>query len=38
MDKGEPVYPDFYDGLHCQQMLEAVVQSALEGRWLDVPP
>jgi predicted dehydrogenase len=38
IDKGEPVCPDFYDGLRCQQVLDAVVQSALEGRWMDVPP
>jgi predicted dehydrogenase len=38
IDKGGPVYPDFYDGLRCQQVLDAVVQSALEGRWVDVPP
>ena len=37
IDKGEPVYPDFYDGLRCQQVLDAVVQSAAEGRWVDVP-
>jgi predicted dehydrogenase len=37
IDKGEAVYPDFYDGLRCQQVLDAVSQSTLEGRWLDVP-
>ena len=34
--KQRPVYPDFRDGLHCQQVLDAVVQSAQEGCWLDV--
>ena len=38
IDKGEAVYPDFYDGLRCQQVLDAVVQSSLSGRWEDVPP
>ncbi len=37
IDKGEPVYPDFYDGLRCQQVLDAVSQSTLERRWVDVP-
>ncbi len=37
IDKGEPVYPDFYDGLRCQQVLDAALQSADEGRWIQVP-
>jgi predicted dehydrogenase len=37
IDKGEAVVPDFYDGLRCQQVLDAVVQSSLSGRWEDVP-
>ena len=35
--KDEPVYPDFYDGLRCQQVLDAVGQSADEGRWVEIP-
>jgi predicted dehydrogenase len=35
--EGEPVYPDFYDGLRCQQVLDAVCQSANEKRWIDIP-
>ncbi|MBN2001436.1 Gfo/Idh/MocA family oxidoreductase [candidate division KSB1 bacterium] len=35
--KGEPVYPDFYDGLRCQQVLDAVSQSAQEGKWVEIP-
>ena len=37
IDKGEAVYPDFYDGLRCQQVLDAAVQSAARGCWVDVP-
>jgi len=33
----EDVYPDFYDGLRCQQVLDAAGQSADEGRWVDIP-
>ena len=35
--KDESVYPDFYDGLRCQQVLDAVVESTTEGRWMEVP-
>lgn len=35
--KKEPVYPDFYDGLRCQQVLDAVSQSAQSERWVVVP-
>ena len=35
--KDEHVYPDFYDGLRCQQVLDAVGQSADEGRWVEIP-
>jgi predicted dehydrogenase len=38
IDKGEVVYPDFYDGLRCQQVLDTVVRSSLSGQWEDVPP
>ena len=37
IDEGEPVYPDFYDGLRCQQVLDAALTSAVEGRWVEVP-
>ena len=33
----EPVYPDFYDGLRCQQVLDAVVESATEQAWMEIP-
>ncbi len=35
--KENPVYPDFYDGLRCQQVLDAVSQSAKDGTWMDIP-
>jgi predicted dehydrogenase len=35
--KNEPVYPDFYDGLRCQQVLDAAVTSADEQRWVEIP-
>jgi predicted dehydrogenase len=35
--RGEAVYPDFYDGLRCQLVLDAALQSAYEGRWIEVP-
>jgi predicted dehydrogenase len=37
IDKGEPVYPDFYDGLRCQQVLDAALKSADERCWVEVP-
>jgi predicted dehydrogenase len=37
IDKDEDVYPDFYDGLRCQQVLDAAVESTVEGRWVEVP-
>jgi predicted dehydrogenase len=37
IDEGESVYPDFYDGLRCQQVLDAALTSAVEGRWVEVP-
>jgi len=37
VDTGKDVYPDFYDGLRCQQVLDAVAVSAREGRWAQVP-
>lgn len=29
--------PSFYDGFRCQQVLDAVVQSGVSGRWVDIP-
>jgi predicted dehydrogenase len=37
IDIGEPVYPDFYDGLRCQQVLDAALKSADERCWVEVP-
>jgi predicted dehydrogenase len=37
IDKGEPVHPDFYDGLRCQQVLDAALKSADERCWVEVP-
>jgi predicted dehydrogenase len=37
IDQGQDVYPDFYDGLRCQQVLDAVFKSAMEGSWVQVP-
>lgn len=37
ISKREPVSPDFYDGLRCQQVLDAVSKSANEGKWITVP-
>jgi predicted dehydrogenase len=35
--KKQSVTPDFYDGLRCQQVLDAVQQSADEHKWVDIP-
>lgn len=32
-----PVMPDFYDGLRCQQVLDRVMQSANEKKWISIP-
>lgn len=37
IDQGQDVYPDFYDGLRCQHVLDAVLKSAMEGSWVQVP-
>jgi predicted dehydrogenase len=37
IDKGENVHPDFYDGLRCQQVLDAVVKSSHDASWVEVP-
>ncbi len=33
----ENATPDFYDGLRCQQVLDAVMQSAHEQKWIQIP-
>ena len=35
--EGKSVQPDFHDGLRCQQVLDAVVESGQSGRWVTVP-
>ena len=35
--KGEAVSPDFYDGMRCQQVLDAASQSAAEQKWIAIP-
>jgi predicted dehydrogenase len=37
IDQGRPVHPDFYDGLRSQQVLDAVVESADQGKWITIP-
>jgi len=37
IDAGENVKADFYDGMRCQQVLDAVCQSAESGRWVTIP-
>jgi predicted dehydrogenase len=32
-----PVYPNFYDGLKCQFVLDAVESSIQKGRWIPIP-
>jgi len=32
-----PVMPDFYDGLRCQQVLDAVTNSAVKEKWVEIP-
>jgi predicted dehydrogenase len=34
--EGKAVKPDFYDGLKCQQVLDAVVESAKKKIWIDI--
>jgi predicted dehydrogenase len=33
----EDVSPDFYDGMRCQQVLDAAARSAAEQRWVAIP-
>ena len=37
ISKDGAVYPNFYDGLRCQQVLDAALESAIEDRWVGVP-
>jgi predicted dehydrogenase len=37
IDKGVNVHADFYDGLRCQQVIDAAVKSAEDRKWIDVP-
>ena len=37
IDSGQPVHPDFYDGLRCQQVLDAVTVSSTSGAWVEIP-
>jgi len=34
--EGRPCLPSFYDGMRCQAVVDAVLQSASEGRWIEV--
>jgi predicted dehydrogenase len=33
---GQPVTPSFFEGLKSQEMLDAIVQSAAEQRWVEL--
>ena len=35
--EGKQVSPDFYDGYRCQQVLDAVSESAEKKRWIEIP-
>ena len=35
--EGTSPAPNFYDGLRCQQVIDAVRQSSESGRWVDIP-
>ncbi len=37
IDKGENVQADFYDGMRCQQVIDAAVKSADERKWIQIP-
>jgi predicted dehydrogenase len=37
IQEGRPAQPSFYDGLLCQAVIEAVIRSAEELRWYEVP-
>jgi len=34
--EGRPVVPSFYDGMRCQAVIDAVLRSTAERRWVDV--
>ncbi len=34
--EGRPAVPSFYDGMRCQAVIDAVLQSTAERRWVDV--
>ena len=36
IESGKPVHPDFYDGMRCQQVLDAVGKSAEKGCWINI--
>ena len=35
--RDEKIQPDFYDGLRCQQVLDAVSHSCVTGKWKSIP-
>jgi predicted dehydrogenase len=35
--KGEPAQPTFRDALRTQRVLDAILESAKDGRWVKVP-
>jgi len=35
--EGRPCSPSFYDGMRCQAVVDAILRSAAERRWVDVP-
>jgi predicted dehydrogenase len=37
IDKKESVKADFYDGLRCQQVLDAAIISARDRKWIEIP-
>jgi predicted dehydrogenase len=37
INDGSELHPDFYDGLRCQQVLDAVVDSTSQKKWVSVP-
>jgi predicted dehydrogenase len=37
IDAKQRVHPDFFDGLRCQQVLDAISRSAADNRWVDIP-
>lgn len=36
--EGRDCYPSFFDGYRCQQVMDAVIQSDAQGKWVNVPP